>query len=93
MIDHAMQDVCRVCMRVQEHATRKAYVDGIPVWSHLATAAAELQERDERKWQLKRQYHLQVNQSQETNCKNPIILLQNYHSSGKSEMSSTILMR
>jgi hypothetical protein len=62
MIDRAMQRV----VRVQEETTTNAYVDGVLVWSQLAGAAAELQERDECKWQLKRQYHLQEIQSKRT---------------------------
>jgi hypothetical protein len=53
--------------------TGEAYIDGVLVWSHLAAAAAELQKRDECKWQLKRQYHLQGIQSKENNYKNRII--------------------
>jgi hypothetical protein len=55
-------------VRVQEETTTNAYVDGVLVWSQLA-AAAELQEGDECKWQLKRQYHLQEIQSKRTSHK------------------------
>jgi hypothetical protein len=50
MIDHAMQGVCRcacvppffLAKNKKNKAKRNPYVDGVPVGSHLATAAAEL---------------------------------------------------